>query len=270
MSPLNWWRVCRTCNTYYKESNNIGTWCCAYHPGLYNAEMDGEKFPKYSYECCGASDTPYKDDGSRNPYYNPNFFHGCTNKDHSSTVLNFDSTNVKMTEDQFPKVLLKKLKNDIRSLTTYSNESFEETKKKLTFKHKGLCIDANSGFLYIMRKDTEKELWRSRNKVYLNKNLTKYIVFVIDECKIVNSYGRDIYVRKKRYERQIKINDTTNLNELLEKIIQKKDMYFSDELTLPQVEEVIDKSLKRLPDNTGKKIRYNNVRPFYYIIRVTN
>ena len=45
MSPLNWWRVCRTCNEYYKESDNIGTWSCAYHPGLYNAEMDGDKFP---------------------------------------------------------------------------------------------------------------------------------------------------------------------------------------------------------------------------------
>ena len=267
MSPLNWWRVCRTCNTYYKESDNIGTWCCAYHPGLYNAEMDGDKFPKYSYECCGASDTPYRDDGSKNPYYNPMFLHGCTNKDHSSTVLNFDSSNVKMTEDQFPKVLLKKLKNDIRSLTTYNNESFEETKKKLTFKHKGLCVDANSGFLYIMRKDVEKELWRSRNKVYLNKNLTKYPIFVIDVCE-ENKKG--IYVRRKRYERHLKINDTTNIQDLISNIVETGDQYFSEELNLPQRKNVIETDFKSkmLPANTGKKIRYNNVRPFYYIIRV--
>ena len=134
MSPLDWWRVCRTCNTYYKESDNIGTWSCAYHPGQYNADMDGEKFPKYSYECCGASDTAFRDDGTKNPYYNPMYLHGCTNKDHSSSVLNFDSTNLKMTEDQFPKVLLKKLKNDIQALTTYNTATFEETKKQLTFK----------------------------------------------------------------------------------------------------------------------------------------
>ena len=265
MSPLNWWRVCRTCNEYYKESDNIGTWSCAYHPGLYNAEMDGDKFPKYSYECCGASDTPYRDDGSKNPYYNPMFLHGCTNKDHSSTVLNFDATNVRMTEDQFPKVLLKNLKDDIQALTTYSNKSFEETKKQLTFKHKGLCVDANSGFLYIMRKDKEKELWRLRNKVYLNKNLTKYIIFVIDECA---NNGSNIYFRKKRHERQIKIDDTTNIKELTRNIIKKNDIYFSEELTLPQTKGVIESSLQRLPDNTGLKIRYNNARAFYYIIRV--
>tara|TARA_A100001015_G_C15044888_1_gene742900 strand:- start:6288 stop:7088 length:801 start_codon:yes stop_codon:yes gene_type:complete len=265
MSPLKWWRVCRTCNTYYREIDNIGTWNCAYHPGLYNAEVDGPKFPKYSYECCGVSDTAYRDDGSKNPYFNPSFLHGCTNKDHSSTVLNFDSTNVKMTEDEFPKVLLKELKHDIRALTTYNGISYEKTKNQLIFKHKGLCIDANTGFLYIMRKDQENELHRSRNKVYLNKNLTKYITFVIDECRV----NGNICIRDSRSEQQIKIDDKTNIKELLNNIIKTSDWYFSEEITLPQTETVVKNSLKRLPDYTGKKIRYNNALPFYYIIRVT-
>ena len=54
-----------------------------------------------------------------------------------------------MTEDQFPKVLLKNLKDDIQALTTYSNKSFEETKKQLTFKHKGTCaLTQIQGFIH--------------------------------------------------------------------------------------------------------------------------
>ena len=258
MSPLEWHRVCLTCNKYYKEINNIGTWNCSYHPGAYNAECDGYKFPKYSYECCGASPEAYLDDGSRNPYFNPLYLNGCTMKDHSSSKRHF-SVSDRLTEHQFPKILLKELKSDIAQLTNTN------MKNKLTYRHKGLKIDDNTGFLYIDRKDVIAEDWRKKNKIYLHKNLTKHIKFVIDSID-------DGYNRIQRTEKILRIDDTSDIKKELTSMgffnIAYRDTWFSQEIELPITDDEHKRHIHKLPAGYKFSLLYNNIKDNYYITRL--
>tara|TARA_B100001094_G_scaffold17594_2_gene15177 strand:+ start:52604 stop:53404 length:801 start_codon:yes stop_codon:yes gene_type:complete len=266
MSPLKWWRVCQTCNKYYQEINNIGTWNCKYHCGTYNADYKGTKFPKYSYECCGASPVAYNDDGSRNPYFNPGLMNGCTAKDCSAHHKYFSDID-RIYEKDFPAELLQELKDDIQKLT-----SDQSIKQQIVFKHKGLNIDASTGVLYIDRKDFYAEQWRNKNKVLFNKNLTKTIEFVIDQV-IRRNNGYEYYNNNssKRRRQTIRINDTDDFQVHLQRggpilKARKKYIFFDKEISLPLKNNEAEKL--RLHEGYETVLKYKNTKPFYYVLEI--